>query len=243
MRPSFSNMIPLLAPSGVVGASLLLDGVDQYVTMGSSATMVTNEFSVTIHFYVSSNQTATLISKSTAQSNLRDWELTITAAGKASFFLSSNGAGSTQSSIASTNDYDLDAWNVCTISLDTTAETRYITLNGTTNSDSWTAGHSGAQTDLLVGVRKNGSGTLVDYLDGSVSLPITTDTFPTAPQLTELETARLPEDYSAGLVALYNMAVPLHDSVIDPEDDRSADANDATLINSPTYTGEDLTVI
>ena len=46
-----------------------------------------------------------------------------------------------------------------------------------------------------------------------------------------------PEDYPASITSNYYMALPLNNGVNNPEDDRSLNNLDGTLVNSPTYTG------
>jgi hypothetical protein len=74
--------------------------------------------------------------------------------------------------------------------------------------------------------------TLTDALSGNVANLIITSN---SGNVTELQTVKQPEDYTTAITSNLIMAFPFNDGVVDPEDDRSANAWDATLINSPTY--------
>ena len=73
--------------------------------------------------------------------------------------------------------------------------------------------------------RGNISGALI--ID-SITTDIRTDLY-------NLGIPKQPEDYASSITDNYVCALPLNDGVVDPENDRSANNNDGTLVGSPTY--------
>ncbi len=81
------------------------------------------------------------------------------------------------------------------------------------------------------------------YFDGSMTLPIIADrAYSDAEWLTIYNAGKgiQPSDLPSVITDDFVMALPFNDGDLNPEDDVSGNGNDATLVNSPTYTGEEL---
>jgi hypothetical protein len=73
-----------------------------------------------------------------------------------------------------------------------------------------------------------------DALDGSFANLIITSN---SGNVAELQTVKQIEDYTTSITSNLIIGIPFNNGVADPENDRSVNNYDATLVGSPTYTG------
>lgn len=224
--------------NGAVDAfnTLLLDGAGQFVTFPD---FDSNNISFGGWINVDStgpNNENTLLSKWLSAG---DWgSFYDKSTDNFTAWISTNG---TNTSVV-TDTVDLtDAWNFYMVTYDGTTVRLYINAVEVDISVTLSGNINNGSNPVYFGRRSNAGGDTQDYA-GSVGPLYVFDVAISPLDVTTLYNNGLgkqPENFSSGITDNYNMAVPLNDGVIDPENDRSSGgANDATLFGSPTYTGE-----
>lgn len=221
-------------PTTALYDSLLLNGTNQYVQLASSPNQ-TGSFGMVLDVYKTNTTQKVLFNDRFA------WPSTIF--GIEISWLPDNtirvirGFGTTTYIPTISSAISINTWYRIIISYDQGTGDIIFNLNGSeetvANSTS-----SVAYTGTSTTSRVCASASATQTLQGSVTNFALFNDSLTGAERTELETVRQWEDYSTAVKNKYAVALPLNDGVIDPENDRSANNNDGTLINSPTYTGE-----
>ena len=146
--------------------------------------------------------------------------------------------GTTTTTITDSNLHHL----AITVDLGTGASKLYLDgvldYNVTITDPDWSSGTMAPANDVSrIGVS---SSSPVNHFNGSMGVFLTFDSVLTANDITELQTARQPEDYPSSITDNYAVALPLNDGVVDPYVDRSGNGNDGIPVGLPTFTGEQL---
>tara|TARA_R110002012_G_scaffold257421_1_gene437647 strand:+ start:1114 stop:1863 length:750 start_codon:yes stop_codon:yes gene_type:complete len=225
------------APTTAAYNTLSLNGSSQYVIVTDSASLTTTEASYSIWF--------NLATGASTSGQLRLWDR-VGSNVNTRFFLGWEGSqdnmkllvklGGTQIGANGTFSPTKDTWHHALVSYDGTDTNVYFDGNTTPDitinlSGDWTQDASNTHIGVDDGTTQNWDGALSNAMIFGTGL-----TAADAATLYNSGIAKQPEDYTTSITDNYVCALPLNDGVVDPENDRSINNNDGTLVGSPTYT-------
>lgn len=230
-----SNALNISCPNAI-NDTLLLDGVDQYILVADSASLDSANISYGGWYYIDSAASGNqrLMNRWTNSSS-QAFGSFYNSSGNVLAWISTNGSNSNTVSFAQSKG----EWFHMMFTYDGTTGRLYLNGSEVGTSIALSGNISASSKALSVGSLSTGSGVL----DGSIGPQFLFSSALSVPEIVTLYNGgvgKQPAEFDSAIKAKYLMALPINDGDANPEDDVSGNGNDATLINTPTYTGETL---
>lgn len=241
-----SEVVP---PEVVLRNTLALDGIDQYATLGNVESVGTGDASWSMMFRLTDKTSPHMIlTKENSASTDTEYRVNSDTSGFLQFFIE----------IDVLNKYH---WSYEVDVADGVYRKLQWSSNRASNKPSvWIDGvdvsaslvDSGSAGSLVTGTIANSSSVNIGSRDiGGSEVPFEGDVANvfmigrnfTPADITELQTIKQLDLYSTTIMDDYNWAIPLNNGVANPEADVSLNSHDATLVNGPTYTGEQIPIL
>ena len=237
MMAAGTRHVNAAGPTTAFYNTLLLNGSSQYVTCPDSIISGGADFSIRIRFKIGSDISTTQYILGLFATDNSDSSMLRLEIGLDTLYLGY------QSSTGTVYPYSetavINTWYDIIVTHDFSAKRFEFYLDGVSVAGATYTGTLDTATRTTLGAR-NPTGSFISHLEGALTLTQFFDTVITGADITELQTLKQPNSYSAAITSNYVLALPLNDGVVDPYIDRSADGNDGTAIGSPTFTGEQL---
>ena len=222
--------------------TLRLDGVNQIIDLGNVGTMGTGDasFSLRMRFTDRTSANMILVKQDNIDSEYRlysdtsgylHFDIYINSSNRYDWLYPVNLADGVYRSIQWSTTRSLNKPTVWVDGVDVTSM-----ITNANSAGNVATGTISSAAIVAIGKREISGSEL--YFPGDVTNVFMLDRDFTPADITELETLKQLEDYSATIKDSYVYALPLNDGVVDPYIDRSANSFDGTPINSPTFTGD-----